>query len=273
MNLTTSIRAMHDVALESRAFHALGLPMLWYFNFHYRGRWHDRRALEAPEEIVELRYRNRDLKFSLTPTYAGAMKGIFLDDEYALSELLPEPPKRILDLGANIGMAAAALAAQFPAAEFVLVEPDPRNVARLARTIEWNGLTGKIVPSAVGAQSGRLRLRMGSNPTCSALETSKMHDLSGTTDVEVCTVDEILRRAGWDGADLVKIDIEGTEQELLTENNAWLARVGTLILEIHPSCSADAIAEALAEYGFKLHRHGSGREPVYIAERAGRTTP
>ena len=268
MNLISSLTTLGDVVVETRSFHRLGLPLSWYFRFHYTGRWYDRRHRPAPEAIAELSYRHTTLRFALTPAYAGALKGIFLDDEYALEHVLQPPPRRILDLGANIGMAAGALAAQFPDAAFLLVEPDPRNLERLKKTVDWNGLNASIVRSAVAATPRRLRLRVGDNPTCSALETSAMHALPDTVEVDVMTVDDLLRHAGWDAVDLVKIDIEGTEEELLTESNAWLARTGALILEIHPACNPERIASALGEFGLQLHRHGNGREPVYLATRA-----
>jgi FkbM family methyltransferase len=246
----------------------LGLPPLWYLCFHYEGRWCSRYSRPAPEHIIELNYRGRQLRFPLTAGYAGTLNGVFLDDEYSVAEVLDSPPKRILDLGANIGMAAATLAAQYPEAEFVFVEPDPRNLDRLRKTIRWNGLKGTVFSSAVAAKSGRLLLRIGEDPTCSALETSQMHDLPNRVEVEACTVNELLQHVGWHAVDLVKIDIEGTEEELLTRNNHWLGRVGSLILEIHPSCSPIRIGRALGEFGLDLRRHGNGREPVFIATKS-----
>ena len=127
-------------------------------------------------------------------------------------------------------MAAAVLASQFPEAQFLLVEPDPRNLDRLVKTVRWNSLPAVIVGSAVASSAGRLHLRIGQDPTCSALETSAMHVLLDTVEVDVCTVEQLLARAGWDAVDLVKIDIEGTEEELLTKNNDWLARTHALVL-------------------------------------------
>ena len=256
---------------ESRAFHDLGLSTFWFLGFHYLGRWNDRRSRPAPEQTIELSYRGRSLRFPLTTAYAGALKGVFLDDEYALAEVLEPAPRRILDLGANIGMAAAALAAQFPEARFLLVEPDPRNLERLAQTVRWNALRADIVRSAVASAAGRSRLRIGNDPTCSALATSAMHALPETVEVDACTVGQLLARAGWDAVDLVKIDIEGTEEELLTRNNDWLARTRALVVEIHPTCSPERIGSVLEGFGLHLRRHRSGREPVYVATRTTRT--
>jgi Methyltransferase FkbM domain len=133
--------------------------------------------------------------------------------------------------------------------------------------VRWNGLAAEIVRSAVAPSASRLRLRIGQDPTCSALETSTMHILPDTVEVDVCTVDGLLSRAGWEAVDLVKIDIEGTEEELLTRNNAWLARTQALVLEIHPACRVERIASVLDGFGLRLRRHRRGREPVYVATR------
>jgi FkbM family methyltransferase len=269
MNLNRSIRALGVISSDTRAFHALGLPLLWYLRFHYEGRWYDRRAKVLPEEEIEFEYRGKRLRFVISATYAGTLAGVFLDDEYSLNGLLKSSPARILDLGANIGMAAAALSCQFPAAEFVMVEPDPRNVKRLENTVLSNNLNGQIVGCAVAARPGRLLLHIGRNPTCSRLETSHMHhSLADTVEVETLTVEQVLSNACWDKVDLVKIDIEGTEEELLTENNSWLECVGALVLEIHPTCNQEKISGVLRGFGFHLRRHGTGREPVYIATRS-----
>jgi FkbM family methyltransferase len=268
MNVINSARTFGTVIADTHSFHKLGLPSFWYLRFHYAGRWCDRIHHAAPEEIIQLSYREKTLRFAITPAYGGALKGIFLDDEYALEHVLHPPPRRILDLGANIGMAAGALAAQFPGAIFLLVEPDPRNLERLEKNVCWNGLHANIVPLAVAAAPGRSRLRIGDDPTCSALETSAMHTLPDMVEAEVTTVADLLRKAGWDSVDLIKIDIEGTEEDLLTQNNGWLARTGAMIVEIHPSCSSEKITIALGEFGLRLQRHGTGREPVYLATRA-----
>lgn len=268
MNLANSISALRRVASDSCAFRRLGLPPLWYLRVYYEGRWCSRRSRPAPEHIIELNYRGRQMRFPVTAGYVGALNGIFLDDEYCVAEALGSAPKRILDLGANIGMAAAALAAQYPDAEFVFVEPDPRNLERLRKTIAWNDLRGTVFSSAVAAQPGNLLLRIGEDPTCSALETSRMHDLPDSVEVEVRTVNELLQQMRWHDVDLVKIDIEGTEEELLTRNNNWLSRVGSLILEIHPSCSPIRIGRALGDFGLDLRQHGNGREPMFIATRS-----
>jgi FkbM family methyltransferase len=268
MKLTRRLYGLKNVLSTSRHFARFDLSPWWYSRFYYEGRIDHLRGRTA-EETVSLSYRGRGLRFPLTPVYLGAMRGVFLDDEYSLIDHLPAQPSRILDLGANIGMAAGALSAQFADASFVLVEPDPRNVDRLRRTVRWNGLSATVIAAAVGDEAGELVLRTGDDPTCSTLEQTELHDhdRAGDVTVRVMTVDEILAEAGWDQVDLVKIDIEGMEEALLTRNAAWLATTGAIVMEIHPVCSEDVIRSALAGYGFELRRHGDGQEPVYLATR------
>jgi FkbM family methyltransferase len=196
------------------------------------------------------------------------MYGVFADDEYNLSKALPGfRPTKILDLGANVGMAAAYFCANYPDAQIGCVEPDPRNLKLLEQTVAANVIDATVIAAAVSSVAGTLRLRMGADPTCSALETSPMHVLNTSTEVAVTTVPEILAHMGWDRVDLVKIDIEGTEHELLGQNNEWLRRVDVIMLEIHPNTTPEAIQSFLHPYGFRLARHGSGGEPVYLATR------
>ena len=203
----------------------------------------------------------------MTPQYGGALRGVFLEDEYNMDVLRGISMRRILDLGANVGMASLALKAQFPEAEFVLVEPDPRNISRLKRAVAMNNMNAIVVEAAVAEHSGQQLLRFSGNPTCSALDTSQMHEHTHSVEVRCMTVGELLKEASWEWVDLVKLDIEGAEEVVLTRNNDWLSSVHALIMEIHPTCSVESITQNLSRHGLELRRHGCGHEPVYIAYR------
>jgi hypothetical protein len=59
--------------------------------------------------------------------------------------------------------------------------------------------------------------------------------------------------------DLFKIDIEGAEKEVLSENNEWLSRTKILIIELHDKkkkgCS-NAFFSALSGRNFECHPFG-----------------
>jgi FkbM family methyltransferase len=268
MNVIRSIRAFSEVCREDADFRALGRPPGWSVFFHYLGRWYDRRGAAMPVKNLVFSYRGQRLKFAMTDMYIGAFKGIFNDKEYDCAARFEQAPRRILDLGGNIGFGAVFFSRIFPEAKLAVVEPDPRNLPLLRKNLGLNGVSATVIEGAIGSAAGTLKLRYGVNPTCSSLAGTGLHELSDTVEVAVTTVPEVMARAGWDQIDLVKIDIEGAEEELLASDNQWLAKVGAIIMEIHPNTTIERLNGYLAPFGFSLKRFGTGREPVYFAKKA-----
>ncbi len=268
MNLASSFRLFLQVLADDKSYQALGARRGWYLRFFYRGRWYIRQKLQPPAETIRLIVNSRQLEFTVSPAYAGALKGIFLENEYDCRSFLKETPRRIVDLGANIGMGALYLSTLFPQAEFICVEPDPRNAPLLRKNLEKNGIKARVVEAAIASEPGQLRLRFGTDPTCSALESSSMHALDDAVPVVVQTVPRVMEEAGWSEIDLVKIDVEGTEDELLARQNSWLDRTKVMMLEIHPNTTPERIASYLEPYRLKLQRIGWKNEPVYFAQRS-----
>jgi FkbM family methyltransferase len=267
MNLRRSFSTFLQLSREDRQLSRLGPLPGSLLSLHYSGRLRDR--LGTKHKLKKFRFRHFDTTVDLILSfpYSGAFKGVFLDKEYDCSNELKHPVLRILDLGSNIGMGAISLNCQFPGVKILCLEPDPRNLPLLTENLEANSIDASIVPAAIGPATGVLNLRFGKDPTCSALESSPMHHLGDQTIVEVTTIPTVLANAGWDYVDLVKMDIEGTEEELLSLNNEWLSQVGSIILEIHPNTTPERIASYLEPFGFHLRRTGHGREPVFLACR------
>jgi hypothetical protein len=71
-------------------------------------------------------------------------------------------------------------------------------------------------------------------------------------EVGTVTVDELSNRLGGH-IDLLKLDIEGSERELFSENVSWLDQVGEIVIELHdcyrPGC-AKAFYSAVASKWF-----------------------
>jgi FkbM family methyltransferase len=268
MSFASSCSAFRQVWREDRELARLGPCRGRLLAMHYRGRIEARFDLPQKVGTLHLKHFSRMIDLTLSAPYLGALKGVFLDVEYDCSGVFERPPRRILDLGANIGMGALTFSCQFPGAEFVCVEPDPRNLDLLRTNLDQNGIRAEIVPAAVAVASGKSSLRFNSDPTCSRLESLPEQDLHELTGVDLVTVPEVLERVGWETVDLVKIDIEGAEDEILSSNNEWLEKVGAIILEIHPITTPEKIFAYIKDYGFSVRRHGSGREPVYFCERS-----
>lgn len=154
-----------------------------------------------------------------------SIREILVDEIYRLPEGVR--PTSLVDLGAHIGVATVWLCAEYQIRDFVAVEPHPDNFALLERNCRDNHLEGRLVPAAVGASDGQVPF---SAPSHSNLGRT------GTGDgvVESVGVTALMRGLPF-APDLVKIDIEGGEGELFTDDViAWVDRVQSIVMEMHP---------------------------------------
>lgn len=139
----------------------------------------------------------------------------------------------IIDAGANIGASSLYFSINFSGFPIVAVEPDQENFELLLRNTE--GLNVRPLLGGIASHPGRMRLTNETglaNSHCTRwLEPDALPE-SGI--IPALTIPEIL--AGF-GANhfpfLVKIDIEGGEQDLFSANTDWIAQIPILIMEPH----------------------------------------
>ena len=187
---------------------------------------------------------------------------VFILDEYDFETAAH--PEVIFDIGANVGYAAVYFAQRYPEARIIAVEPEKSNLECLKRnTAAYPNIT--IVEAGIWGKRTRLTLV---DPDAKSSDFQLRESRPGEDGIEALTVDNLLELANTDHVDIVKIDIEGGEKELFAENVDWLARVGTLIIELHdrfkPGCK-ETFLDAVSRYGFSGHEMGLN----YIVRRQG----
>ncbi|TAN23581.1 MAG: FkbM family methyltransferase [Acidobacteria bacterium] len=145
---------------------------------------------------------------------------IFLDDEYDLRSLArwpeldaaarAEPSALILDLGANIGLAALALHFQLPTARILAVEPDPANFAQLQRN---TAALPAISPlhAAVAAHDGWAHIANPGAATAGLRTEPAAPGAAGAIPAR-----SIASLCAGAAPLLVKMDIEGAERDLFS---------------------------------------------------------
>lgn len=170
----------------------------------------------------------------------------------ALADLLAEVGT-VVDLGANIGMFGAFASSRWPKAQIVAFEPDPGNASIHERLIAANDLSDRwqLVRAAAGNHDGYISFVAGLNATSHAANAS-----SGEPTVEVPIVDALPRIQG---VDLLKMDIEGGEWSILTDQRFREAPPQVVVLEYHqhlcPGTDACAEAEsALSAAGLRIEK-------------------
>ena len=136
------------------------------------------------------------------------LKEVLAQGEYDLAPGIPDP-STILDLGANIGIAALRFRSLFPDAFIVAVEPNPATVKKLRRNVADDSRI-TVVQAAVVVSPGPVRLNVSTDSWgASVSESDDGIEVSGVS------VESLVRAQGWSRADLVKMDIEGQEHTVI----------------------------------------------------------
>lgn len=175
-----------------------------------------------------------DDRFLDTIYYGGAWE----DAETKVFALLAEQSRVVLDVGANTGTYALMTASLSPGVTVVCFEPSPANADRLRANVALNTFGGiEVVEAAVGSDNGRIQLTVPAGGLLSEVASvhgafSRAHSEDETieVDVELVTIDEIVRRRGLERVDLIKLDVEYHELAALQGARETLARFSPVVL-------------------------------------------
>ncbi len=167
------------------------------------------------------------LKTSDISTY----KQIIVDREYDIE--ISEPPKVILDAGANIGLASIYFANRFPEAKIIAVEPELsnyyllkkntapyQNIIRIQSALWKDNTSINLVDPDIGNWGFQTH-------SVDNKEEKECYQVQGLT------VDKIMHDYAIDFIDILKVDIEGAEKEVFEDASRWIDRVGILTVELH----------------------------------------
>lgn len=156
----------------------------------------------------------------------------------------------VLDLGANIGVAAALLAERFPAATVIAVEPDPGNFGLLRTNAAPFGERIRCVQACIAATRRAVmldRTAYEGEPWAFAMSSAPVAPGEAQT-VPAIPIDDLLADAGIDPStpiDLFKCDIEGAEREVFESCAGWIGRVRVMVVELHAPYRREAFLDDL----------------------------
>lgn len=196
---------------------------------------------------------------------------IFVRHEYAPVSDRLDNQRFILDLGANVGYASAFWASRYPEARILAVEPDPRNFELCCQNLKPYGDRIQVLQGAVWSQCSRLALshELGDGMATQVMTPQRGAD-ADVTAWDVCT---LLDLAHTEIADLVKIDIEGSEAELFAvDAGRWLPRVRNICIELHDQHCRDVFFEALSVFDYDLAEMGESTVCLNLRARVPAST-
>jgi len=190
------------------------------------------------------------------PSFVGIYREQFVDEIFRF-ELADETP-RFLDCGANVGIVTVYLKSLYPSARITCFEPDPAcfealefncrdlREVELVRAAVWK-TDGQTTFAPVGAVGGHLE-ELAASPAPESIDIKAIR----------------LRDYLSEPVHFLKMDIEGSEMEVLKDCADRLCNVQRMFIEYHsfekrPQRLAEC-AGLIEEAGFRMHVHSSMEE-------------
>lgn len=175
-------------------------------------------------------------------TDLGTLGQVFISEDYKLDRMSRCPEllafrdtvlasgrkPLIIDGGGNVGFASRYFADNHPGSHIVCIEPDASNAAQARLNNDAKRVT--VLQAAIGSEASR-----GHILNSGAANNAYRIDRSAEGGIEILSINDLLQRH--DPAVYVpfiaKIDIEGFEAELFSQNTEWIEKFPLLIVELH----------------------------------------
>lgn len=182
---------------------------------------------------------------------------VFIHQQYAC----PKPfrsPKYIVDCGANVGYTSVYFLQRFPEAKVVAIEPDRRNYEVLVKNLAPYGSRAVPMLAAVWSHQGGMILQPSFAGRGSEWSSQVREAGPGETfDVEAVDIAWLLDHSPDGYIDILKIDIEGAEEEVFAQGyERWLDRTGMILIELHGERSRELFFEATSRANFQVSQRG-----------------
>jgi FkbM family methyltransferase len=193
---------------------------------------------------------------------------------------LPYIPKFMIDCGGNIGLTSVYFKLLYPEIKIITIEPEASNFELLKRNISPYQTDITALNMGIWSKTAKLLVKNYTGKKFEFVTEEITPDFNGTHENiidAICINDVLSKYVKWGegdrAIDLIKVDIEGSENELFRTNYEWLAQTKAIVIELHnhfrSDCS-DVFYKAISKYHFKeISFHGNrsgGGVGFYINE-------
>ncbi|NBU92360.1 MAG: FkbM family methyltransferase [Flavobacteriia bacterium] len=192
---------------------------------------------------------------------------VFYYKDYDIS--LDFTPQTIIDCGANIGLASIFFKNKYPDSTVIALEPEPENFNLLMKNLSpYHGFYAE--QKGVWSKACTLEIIAGEDELPWSFYVQPLTGHSHRT-IEAIGMLDIIEKYKLESIDLLKLDIEGAEENLFESNlDAWLPMVKVIIIELHDRyrpLSSKTFFKALTAYDFSIYFKGENLIATQINKR------
>lgn len=138
----------------------------------------------------------------------------------------------IIDCGSNSGASCIYFNLTYPGSKVIGIEIDKSNSEHSKKNIELNSIDALILNKGIGCEDGFGQI---ANPGADNNSYRITEHLDASDKIEIISIQKILKDYPKDKFFplIVKIDIEGGEDDLFSKNTDWVKEIPMIIIELH----------------------------------------
>lgn len=205
------------------------------------------------------------VNFQSSEEYHHLKQEIFTQDTYYFETENPQP--MIIDAGAHIGLSTLYFKKLYPGARVIAIEPLPQNFELLQQNVWENNLSNVETHQVALAARGEKADFYFDASSDHWFSTAGFTEGAWTKTQQSQMVTVPVRRLSeflQPPIDLLKLDIEGAEEEVLYEAREQLTHVKQMWIEFHPlpHQSLSHLTKLLTDHGFAFQLWQKGKEVI-----------
>ncbi|PSB50048.1 hypothetical protein C7B67_15965 [filamentous cyanobacterium Phorm 6] len=144
---------------------------------------------------------------------------------------------------------------KYPNSQIIAVEPDEENFNILEKNLSGYKERALAIKSGIWSHKTALKVCNEDKEKCS-IQVKECQE-GEQPDIYAIDIDSLLKQSNFKIIDLLKMDIEGSEAVVFSDNyEKWLTRVKNIVLELHGEECERVLLKALSMYDYELSKFG-----------------
>lgn len=182
------------------------------------------------EKIIGIKVPNLTAKVLIrnNPSDIQIFTQIFVHQEYNV--MIAEKVNVIIDCGANIGLASLFFLSKYPNAKIIAIEPEENNFKMLKQNLDK---FSNVTCIKKGVWDKTVNLEIIDNGWGDAGFIIKEAQSISEKSVPAICIEEVINQFKLEKINILKIDIEGSEEQVILNSSKWIKKVDMIFCEIH----------------------------------------